>query len=164
MSGSYLPKPEWLVLEWHRSCVSADALCIQRCASCDTWRHPPRRFCATCFGGDAAFEPVTGTGTVHSLVVSHRSLDPGWNEHTPFPTLVIELDEGPRLLAATTAAVDDVGLGTVVRCSIKAQSEDFALVWAEPVRQPRPGGRAGGPPRQPDLRQRSPISRSLTIR
>lgn len=132
MTGTYVPKPEWLVLEWHHACLAAEALTLQRCNDCGRWRHPPRRFCAACYSTSSTFEPVAGTGVVRSLAVSHRSMDPGWQADAPFATLVIELDEGPRLLAATRSAPGTVGVGTRVRCSIERRSDDFALVWAEP--------------------------------
>lgn len=128
-----MPKPEWLVLDWHHACIEADALTVQRCDACGTLRQPPRRFCARCASPASSFEPVAGTGTVRSLAVSHRSLDPGWQAEVPFATLVVELDEGPRVLAATKMGPDEVGIGTAVHCTVERRSEDFALVWAEPI-------------------------------
>ena len=53
----------------------------------------------------------------------------------PFATLVVELEEGPRVLAATEdCARARSRIGTPVRCSVERRSEDFALVWAEPAR------------------------------
>lgn len=128
-----MPKPEWLVLDWHHACIEAGALTVQRCDACGTSRQPPRRFCARCASPASSFEPVAGTGTVRSLAVSHRSLDPGWQAEVPFATLVVELDEGPRVLAATKMGPDEVGIGAAVRCTVERRSEDFALVWAEPI-------------------------------
>ena len=133
MTGTYIPKPEWLVLDWHHACVAAGALTIQRCRNCGTWRHPPRRYCAACHSAEASFEPVAGVGVVRSLAVSHRSLDPGWHAAVPFATLVVELEEGPRVLAATRAAPTDVPIGTRVRCTVAPRSEDFVLCWADPM-------------------------------
>ena len=133
MSGTFTPRPEWLALDWQRACLEAGTLTIQRCGACGAWRHPPRRFCPHCYSPDARFEPVAGTGVVRSLAVSHRSMDPGWQAEVPFATLVVELDEGPRVLAATHAGPDDVPIGTAVACAIEPRSEDFALLWAEPT-------------------------------
>ena len=133
MTGTFTPRPEWLALDWHRACLEAGTLAIQRCARCGEWRHPPRRFCAHCSSPEASFEPVRGTGVVRSLAVSHRSMDPGWQAEVPFATLVVELDEGPRVLAATHARPGDVPIGTEVTCTIEPRSEDFALLWAEPT-------------------------------
>ena len=132
MIGSYVPRPEWLMLDWHHACLEAEMLTIQRCASCATWRHPPRRFCAACRSRESAFVPVSGAGTVRSYAVSHRSMDPGWHEATPYATLVVALDEQVSLLAATTSTPNDLAPGMPVQCSIERRSDDFVLVWAEP--------------------------------
>lgn len=131
MTGTYTPKPEWLALEWHRASICAGALCIQRCGACGRWRHPPRRYCPGCQSPQARFEPVAGTGAVVSFTVSHRSLDPGWQQRAPYATVVVELDEGPRVLAATDLEPTEVGIGQRVRVRVEARSEDFALVWAD---------------------------------
>jgi hypothetical protein len=133
VTGTFTPRPEWLALDWHHACLEAGMLTIQRCGGCGEWRHPPRRFCARCASPEASFEPVRGTGVVRSLAVSHRSMDPGWQAEVTFATLVVELEEGPRVLAATHARPDEVPIGTEVTCTIEARSEDFALLWAEPT-------------------------------
>jgi uncharacterized OB-fold protein len=128
---TYVPKPEWLNLEWHHATLIAGSLCIQRCGECGRWRHPPRRFCPACSSTDADFAVVSGTGTVISYAVSHRSLDPEWQARVPFSTLVVELEEGPRVLAATDLAPAGVSLGLPVVLTIEALSGDFALLHAQ---------------------------------
>ena len=110
----------------------AGQVCVQRCGECGRWRHPPRRFCPACHSRSASFEPVAGQGSVVSFVVSHRSMDPGWQARAPYATLVVELPEGPRLLAATTQPPGDVEVGMQVQLRAERRSEDFSLVWAEP--------------------------------
>ena len=129
---TYVPTAEWIMLDWHHACVVAEVLCVQRCTSCGRWRHPPRRFCPSCLSDRATFEPVVGDGSVSSFVVSHRSLDPGWHAQAPYATLVVELDEGPRVLAATTIPPADIRIGQRVAVRIDATSDSFVLVWAEP--------------------------------
>lgn len=130
---TYLPKPEWIILDWHHACIAAEVLCVQQCATCSVWRHPPRKFCASCFSDDVTFQPVSGNGTVLSKAVSHRSLDPGWQEQTPYATLLIELAEGPRVLAATSTAPDEINTGQHVTVRIDPHGHDFVLVWADTV-------------------------------
>ena len=154
MSGTFVPKPEWLVLDWHHACIEADALTVQRCGACGRWRHLPRRFCAECASPASSFEPVTALGAVRSLAVSHRSLDPGWHAEAPFATLVVKLEEGPCVLAATKSAPGEVGIGTAVRCSVQRRSDDFVLVWAEPTNTDTTKG-TGKTPRAPAARRRA---------
>jgi len=130
-AGTYVPQPEWLILDWHRASIAAGSLCVQRCAACGCWRQPPRRFCAACGSDDARFDPVAGRGRVLSFVVSHRSLDPVWAESAPFATLVVELEEGPRVVAATALTPDEVAIGLPVQVRLEPRGDDFALVWAD---------------------------------
>jgi uncharacterized OB-fold protein len=129
----FAPEPEWQNLDWHRSCVAAGALCILHCASCGAWRHPPRRYCASCWSDDAAFEPVAGRGVVASLAVSHRALDPAWADKVPFATLVIELEEGPRVLARYDGSPDSVAIGDPMTVTVESLRDDFVLLDAHPT-------------------------------
>jgi uncharacterized OB-fold protein len=132
-TGTYVPQPEWLNLDWHRASLASGVLCVQRCTACGRWRQPPRRFCAGCTSDEARFEPVCGRGRVLSISVSHRSLDPGWAESLPFATLVVDLEEGPRVVAATTLIPTQVTIGLPVQVRIEPRGDDFALVWADPI-------------------------------
>lgn len=136
MTGTYVPKPEWLVLDWHHACIAAGGLAVQRCTACGTWRHPPRRYCAACWSDAAVFEPVSGLGVVRSMAVSHRSLDPHWQASAPFTTYVVELDEGPRLLAAARLGTGSAPVGAAVVCTVESRSDDFVLVWADRTTEP----------------------------
>ena len=83
-------------------------------------------------------EPVTGSGSVLSFAVSHRSLDPGWQAHAPYATLLVELDKGPRLLAATTTPPGEIRIGQRHAVRTEALSENFVLVWADPASHDEP--------------------------
>jgi uncharacterized OB-fold protein len=45
--------------------------------------------------------------------------------------LVVELDEGPRVVAATTLIPAQVTIGLPVQVRIEPRGDDFALVWAD---------------------------------
>ena len=72
-------------------------LVFQRCTACDAHSYPPRAMCPSC--GAMAFEWVEskGFGSVFSYVVTHQAVHPALRGHTPFATVEIELDEGPRV-------------------------------------------------------------------
>jgi uncharacterized OB-fold protein len=127
------PEPEWLVLDWHRSCIATGELCIMRCGACGAWRHPPRRYCASCWSHDATFERVAGQGIVASLAVSYRALDPAWADKLPFTTLVIELDEGPRVLARYDAPADSVAIGDRMTVTVERLRGNFVVLDGHPV-------------------------------
>ncbi len=64
--------------------------------------------------------------------MSHRSLDPGWNERAPYAVLLVELDEGPSVLAATDMEPAQIQMGQRVSLDVERRSDDFVLIWANP--------------------------------
>jgi uncharacterized protein len=131
-----LPKPEELNLEFYKAAVAANQLCMQHCTQCRTWTHPPRYFCPSCASPDFSFDKVSGRATVYSYTVSHYSVDPLWKPLLPYVTIVAELEEGPRIVAlARNIAPQDVTIGMPMRITTENRSEEFALFWAEQVKE-----------------------------
>ena len=129
-----IPKPDELDLDFYHAIVKQGSLCVQRCSACGAHTHPPRYYCPACSSGRFTFAPVSGRGTVYSYTVSHMSVEPAWQAHLPFVTLVVELDEGPRIVASARGLrPEDVRLGMPVHVITEAKSADFAIFWAEPA-------------------------------
>jgi uncharacterized OB-fold protein len=62
------------------------------------------------------------------------SVEPAWQPHVPYLTLVVELQEGPRVVAtARKLSPDTVRLGQPVRVVTEPKGNDFAIFWAEPL-------------------------------
>lgn len=99
---------------------------LQRCASCSQLRHPPGPMCPAC--GSTAWEVVlaAGTGTVASVVVHHHPPLPGFA--LPHTVVLVELDEGPRLISHLAA--DEAGplaIGDRVRLTCEPVADDLVL-------------------------------------
>ena len=82
-------------------------LLYQRC-SCGMKQLYPRAVCSGCGAVDPPFEPSDGLGTVHTYTVCHVPGEPGFDTRTPYVVAVVELLEGPRLLALLDVGVDAV--------------------------------------------------------
>jgi uncharacterized OB-fold protein len=82
--------PYWAAARKHQ-------LVVQRCAVCGGAQLYPRPFCLACGSDTLRWEPVCGTGTIYSKTTVEvrvlAELDP------PYTVALVELDEGPRLLA-----------------------------------------------------------------
>jgi len=74
-------------------------LAVQHCAGCGTMRFPARTICSKCLSREATWAPVSGRGTVFSFAIMHQAIHPGFAAETPYAVVVVELDEGPRLLS-----------------------------------------------------------------
>jgi uncharacterized OB-fold protein len=134
MSGEKVPgkvigKPDDLNLELFTAIVASDRMCLQKCDNCGNYHHPPRMYCNRCFSGDHSYPPVSGAGTVHSYTVSHHTAEPAWRAELPFVSVVVELDEGPRVVGA--GVVDDpesVRIGQRVQVVPERRTDDFAYL------------------------------------
>jgi uncharacterized OB-fold protein len=74
------------------------ALVIQTCASCGTIRHPPRPMCPVCNSMDYTFEQASGRGRIWSWVIAHAPVLPSFAEKVPYNVIVVELEEGVRMI------------------------------------------------------------------
>lgn len=74
-------------------------LVVQRCRGCGVHRFPARDQCSQCLGREADWVPVAGRGTVFSFAVMHQVYHPGFAAEVPYAVVVIELEEGARLVS-----------------------------------------------------------------
>ena len=66
-------------------------------------------------------------------MTSYFTIDRGWIDDLPYTSIVVELDEGPRLIGAMRAMTeDDLALGKPVRIVGEAKRDDFVFFWVEP--------------------------------
>lgn len=104
-----LTAPFWEAAREHR-------LELQRCVACGRFQHPPRPFCTTCGATEVAFTPVAGEGEIYSFTVVERALLPALRSHVPYCIVLVDLDEGVRLLSLLrNMCATDVRIGLRVR-------------------------------------------------
>jgi uncharacterized OB-fold protein/acyl dehydratase len=82
---------------WWWEGIERGEILIQKCASCQELRHPPRPMCASCQSTEWDFVASAGRGTIYSYVVIHYPEVPGYRY--PLVVAVIDLEEGTRLVA-----------------------------------------------------------------
>jgi len=93
------------------------ALC--RCQGCRAWMHPPLERCRRCAGA-TAFEPLSGSGRLHSFIVMRRPSVPGLGP-PPHVVVLVDLDDAPGLrLSGMLVGVDPaaVEIGARVQAQI----------------------------------------------
>ena len=134
-AAKFRPQPEGLVGEFYARVAETGGLHFQRCRDCGTWRHPPRYYCAACASPDWEFAPSGGAGTVQSAMLTERAFDPGWAGEVPYTLVVVELDEGPRVLTAARPGFPraDFPLGARVQVEVEPQGAGFAFFWTIPL-------------------------------
>lgn len=91
-------------------------LVLQRCDACQQFVWYPRAICPSCQGAELTWTPAAGTGTVYAVSVHHKAALPELAELTPYAVVLVDLDEGVRMMArATGAPADAFAIGARVR-------------------------------------------------
>jgi uncharacterized OB-fold protein len=77
----------------------AHKLLLPRCESCEAFWFPPSGRCPHCLSANFTWRETSGRGRIYSFVVYHRVYHPAFERDVPYAVAIVELDEGPRLLA-----------------------------------------------------------------
>ena len=133
----FTPNPEGLHAEFYAFCARGE-LRFQRCDACGRWRHPPRILCPHCGGERYEWAASSGRGTVYTWTVTHQALAPMFAEDLPYAAVVVELDEGVRLVSALRGiAPGAIALQLLVQVRFHKLSDTVGLHWFVPARDSR---------------------------
>ena len=128
-----LPLLEGLTAEFYAFCKQG-RLHFQRCASCRAWRHVPREMCAECGSWEWSWEPSSGRGVVFSWTVVARALHPAFQDDTPYAPVIVEMEEGVRLLSQVEGvAPGDLVIDMPVEVFFEAVAREVWLPKFRPV-------------------------------
>ena len=78
---------------------AAGELRYQRCSACAALQSYPRTFCLRCGAADLEWRAAQGTGTVYALTRVERASSDEFRALAPYVILLVDLDEGYRMLA-----------------------------------------------------------------
>ncbi len=74
-------------------------LLLQHCAACRHVQYYQQPMGRACGSEDIEYRPAGGRGTVHSFSVVHRAPGPAFKADVPYAVLLVELEEGPRMIS-----------------------------------------------------------------
>lgn len=117
-----LPEPSPLLAE-QRAALAEGRLTFQRCSECENAWLPPRDQCPRCLSDAWAWEQASGGARVISWVVYRRAYHPAFAERVPYNVVVVELDEGPRLISNVLGIDGADGLAIDARLTLVAERE-----------------------------------------
>lgn len=122
-----LPSTEGLHGEFYAFCKARE-LRFQRCRACGTWRHVPREICAECGSWDWEWARSSGEGTVFTWTTVARALHPAFRDDCPMAPVVVELEEGVRLLSLVVdCPPEDLEIGMPVRVCFEDVTDEITL-------------------------------------
>ena len=129
-SGEYakpLPELDGYTGEFYGFC-SRGELHFQRCDDCGAWRHVPREICAECSSWSWQWQRSSGRGHVFTWTVVALPLHPAFAASTPYAPVVIELEEGVRLLSEVVdCPPDELEIGMPVEVVFETATAEVTL-------------------------------------
>jgi uncharacterized protein len=96
-----LPRRRGFAGEFYDFCKKHE-LRFQRCTDCGTWRHVPRDLCAKCGSFNWEWAKSSGKGKLFSWTTAVQPMLPQFADLVPYSPVVIEMDEGVRLVSWLT--------------------------------------------------------------
>ena len=118
--------------------AKAGKLMLQRCRACGATWFLSRHLCGSCWSDQVEPVEASGRGQVHSFTVIHRAPSAAFAGQVPYVVALIELAEGPRMLANIVGAeARGVAIGEAVRVTFEPRG-DGALPQFERQSGPRP--------------------------
>lgn len=122
-----LPRTGGMSADFYRFCHQHE-LRFQRCADCGTWRHIPRDMCAKCGSFKWEWALSSGKGKVFSWTTATQPMMPQFAEHVPYSPVLVELDEGVRMVSWLTGVKpDELRLGMPVEVAFEDVTPEISL-------------------------------------
>ena len=122
-----LPLLEGLAGEFYAWCKKGE-LRFQRCSDCGAWRHVPREMCAECSSMKWTWERSTGRGRIFTWTVTAMPLHPAFNGVTPYAPVVVEMDEGVRVVSELVdTKPEDLRIDMAVHVAFEAVTDEITL-------------------------------------
>ena len=89
---------------------------LQRCLACGLWQAPLRLRCGSCGATNLEWAIASGAGRVQTFTVVWQRYRAG--ERVPYTVALVELEEGPRILARLEGVAPDLRLDQRVSVEI----------------------------------------------
>jgi uncharacterized protein len=103
-------------------------LLLQHCADCGHVQYYQQAMCRQCGGENLVHRAASGRGKVHSFSVVHRAPGPAFKADLPYAVLLIDLEEGPRMISTYTGGKpEEVTFDMDVVLVCETISEDVTL-------------------------------------
>ena len=108
--------------------LARGVILIQRCSACGLLRHPPQPLCSRCRSFEWDTVQASGRGSIYTFAVHHAPPLPGFT--VPFAILLVELEEGPRMIGDLIGESTDpaLAIGAPVTAAIVADNGDDMLL------------------------------------
>lgn len=129
-----LPQPTQIT-EGYWQAANEGRLAVQCCQDCGKHQFPPRPFCLSCESDKVDWRDVSGEGVIYTYTINYRSSDAYLKKRLPYAVVVVNLDEGVRMMANLfNADPSEIAIGKRVRVVFERASETIQLPQFELVK------------------------------
>ena len=106
---------------------------LQRCQQCHTWLAPAQMLCDECGSFELQWLESDGHGVIYTYATFHRSFHPAFTDMLPYTIALIELSEGPRVMARLVDFSDEqLVIGQAVSACFKSCDNEHLLLCFNP--------------------------------
>lgn len=102
---------------------------LQHCLDCGHCWHPPLPRCPACHARRVEWRAARGTGRLYSWTDVHHAVHAATASWVPYRIVLVELDEGPRIVAGMAYAPEPPIIGQPVRALFREAAEGIVLPY-----------------------------------
>ncbi len=106
---------------------------LQKCGACGKYQYPAETFCYECGAQKMSWVKVAGEGTVYSFIVVHQLYHKLLKPFMPYTVAIVQMDEGPRMLAAMLGLKKSIAIGDRVKPCIRVVDNERAFLTYVPA-------------------------------
>jgi hypothetical protein len=132
--------------EWYLPQIDADSapfweaaregrLLIMHCRTCDSPYFYPRRYCPHCWSDETEWREASGNGTLYSYSIVRQNPVPPFRDWCPYAVVLVDLDEGVRMMANWDRALplEDLSCGLPVCITFERINDEISLPRVKPT-------------------------------
>lgn len=109
-------------------------LTLLRCENCGRWINYVKLQCPSCGSHELSWTPCSGRGTLYSYSILNRASSPAFKEKVPYVLVVIELEEGVRMMShLVDCDLTQVDVGMEVEVLFDDLDDEIAVPYFRPV-------------------------------
>jgi uncharacterized OB-fold protein len=124
--------------------LNRGTLLLQHCRDCGHVQFYQRAMCGRCLSAAIEHRPASGRGTIYSFSTVYRPPSPEFKADVPYTVVLVELAEGPRMIATLVDVPPDrVSVGQAVEIVYDRVAPDLTLPRFRPAGRERSEGGAG---------------------
>ncbi|CAN7781813.1 Zn-ribbon domain-containing OB-fold protein [Cupriavidus necator] len=112
--------PYWEALRQH-------VFKLKRCQDCGRAHYFPRVVCPHCHSDALEWFESSGAGVIYTYTVARRPAGPAFKAETPYVVVLVDLDDGPRMMARVLEPPDSVRIGQRVEMVFDDVTEAVTL-------------------------------------